>query len=150
MRKAPHKTVKRFSRNGLYLNLRPARQPEHDPVLAVNRHAVHQPTSNSVESIVIVIYYDIRSHKTTNRIQTCFPTGPVCRAFVVYLGCLLSCPSLSGDLGFLIGHTLEDQCNGFVVLLLFPFLLPAEGFQAFFLNGFLCFVPDAEYVFDVF
>ena len=43
MRKAPHKTVKRFSRNGLYLNLRPARQPEHDPVLAVNRHAVHQP-----------------------------------------------------------------------------------------------------------
>ena len=35
MRKAPHKTVKRFSRNGLYLNLHSARQLEHDPVLAV-------------------------------------------------------------------------------------------------------------------
>ena len=43
MRKAPHKTVKRFSRNGLYLNIHPAGQPEHDPVLTVHGHAVHQP-----------------------------------------------------------------------------------------------------------
>ena len=34
--------MKRFSRNGLYLNLHPARQPEHDPVLVVHRHAAHQ------------------------------------------------------------------------------------------------------------
>ena len=27
----------------LGLNLHPARQSEHDPVLAVHRHAVHQP-----------------------------------------------------------------------------------------------------------
>ena len=60
MRKAPHKTVKRFSRNGLYLNLRPARQPEHDPVLAVHRHVefpvrvelVHHPDERGLDLIL--------------------------------------------------------------------------------------------------
>ena len=37
-KKAPHKTVKRFSRTGLCFNLHPARKPEHDPVLALHRH----------------------------------------------------------------------------------------------------------------
>ena len=30
------------------LHLHPARQSEHDPVLAVNRHAVHQPGSQAL------------------------------------------------------------------------------------------------------
>ena len=42
-KKAPHKTVKRFSRTGLCFNLHPTRQPEYDPVLTVHGHAFHQP-----------------------------------------------------------------------------------------------------------
>ena len=62
MRKAPHKTVKRFSRNGLYLNLHPARQSEHDPVLyggelrdvefPVRVQLVHHPDERGLDLIL--------------------------------------------------------------------------------------------------
>ena len=33
---------------GLCFHLHPTRQPEHDPVLAVHRHAVHQPSPQAL------------------------------------------------------------------------------------------------------
>ena len=98
MRKAPHKTVKRFSRNGLYLNLHPARQSEHDPVLyggelrdvefPVRVQLVHHPDERGLDLILSQVrclaagfvfegtVYPILDTKLRNRrfLQTAFPT----------------------------------------------------------------------------